>query len=221
MHALKLVLTLFTTLAMVAGAEAQVPYYLLQQPAGPNVLRTAQAVARIQAPGGSGSGTLVARNGGMALILSCRHVCRQPGGQVTVSWPLAGGQPATGTIVHVVRGRDFDTDLALVTVRAPRGVRPVEVARFSPANGPWFSIGHRSGQVRLAVASLAQEKPGGLIESNAPYVGGMSGGGMFDRNGRLVGVVVASDNINGYSSNGFRLRQLLALYGKRYPRRFP
>lgn len=172
------------------------------------------AVVEIGCPGWTGSGTVVATTESKCLVLSCRHVSDHVGMAVTVKFAyLETAIP--GKVVYVLRGSDYTTDLALIVCPRPRQAVPVKVAKFDPHNGPWFSVGWRDGKLRLATATEAHEEVGGIIESNVPFVQGMSGGATFDRYGRLVGVVVASDFKSvGISSDGPQLRALLRKYGK-------
>jgi len=171
------------------------------------------AIAQVRAPEGQGSGTLIAtRDDGTALVLSCRHVCGRIGNRVQLNWILSGGQTSSGVVWDVVPGAGFDTDLALVICDRPSGVLPRRVVPFQPQNGQWVSAGFRGGQLRYSVSSAARLQ-GSLLTLNSPFVGGMSGGPTFDRFGRVVGVVVASDRRSyGVSTDGDLLHNLIRKY---------
>jgi hypothetical protein len=162
----------------------------------------------------SGSGTLIAtRPDGSALVLSCRHVNQQVGNVVEISWPLAGGQTSPGVVWDVIPGDGFDTDIALVICEAPIGVSPVSVAKFDPRDGGYVAAGWRDGMLRVAPWPLAELRGQSLIWCNTPYIGGMSGGALFNRKGELVGVVVASDRVTwGVSVDGPLLHHTIAKY---------
>lgn len=130
--------------------------------------------------------------GDKALVLSCRHVCRKEGQRVTAKWLWAGGQVTRGSVVHVMGGRGYPTDLALVVVDRPMGVAPVLVGVFDSRDGPWITAGFKGQMMRIGLAYTAKREPG-LVFTYDPAVPGMSGGPAFNRFGWLIGVVVASD----------------------------
>jgi hypothetical protein len=161
-----------------------------------------------------GSGTLIGLNGNRALVLTCRHVAEQVGNDVTCNWLWAGRQSTPGRVVAVVPGGGFDTDLALVVCGRPNGIAPMIVTSYAPAYGPWVSAGFRDGKLRYAFASSARYD-GGLIRFPVPYVQGMSGGPCYDRYGRVIAVVVASDlETFGISVDGPRLQALVNQFRK-------
>lgn len=176
----------------------------------------------------TGSGTLVARtraaDGQMiGLVNSCRHVNPEVGMKVLVVWHGWGIEKATdkppqsfGMVAHVVQGAgdDWGTDLAVVMAPVPENIRPVPVARFDPANGPWMSAGYRGGKFYYVMATEAYAQ-GSAIVLNSPFVKGQSGGVTFDRFGRQVGVVVASNWSNvGWSADGENMANMLKQFGR-------
>lgn len=198
--------------ARVQGAEP----YAFPVPRGeaPASYRPYRAVCHIDVGDAAGSGVLVGtRQDGTALVLSCRHVNQTVGQVVTVSWPLAGGQKSAGVVYEVIRGNGFDTDLALVVCQRPVGVDPIKVAAFDPAAGPFVGAGWRDGQLRIAVADVAALKGQSLIWLPSPFVGGMSGGALFNRKGEQVAVVVASDRVTwGVSCDGPLLHAMISKF---------
>ena len=158
-----------------------------------------------------GSGTLVAVNGKRGLVLTCRHVAEQVGNTVMLTWP--NGQSTIGVVYKIVPGNDYRTDQALVVCERPNGVKPLPVGKFDPTAGPIVSVGWRSGEFYEAVAFDARESDG-LIESNQPFIGGMSGGPTL-QNGVVVGVAVGSNRKDySVSSNGDALVQLIQSVSK-------
>lgn len=160
-----------------------------------------------------GSGTLVATNGKVGLVLTCRHVAEKTGNLVLVRWPAAGNQASTGVVVEVIPGKEFNTDGALVMVERPIGVDPVPYARFNPDDGPHVAMGYRGGFLRSQTGS-AQEKDG-VIYLNQIAVGGMSGGPLFNKRGEISGVVVASNQFVSLSFDGDLLAKMLAKFQKK------
>lgn len=167
-----------------------------------------------------GSGVLVARSGDTGLILSCRHVNTKVGLKVKVTWHGAPGSgwpsgsiTTVGKVVYSHKGDDLPTDLALVQAPIPPGVDAIPVVPFDSANGPWRSVGYRDNKLLVSEASGVEPGEDGLVVFNAPYLQGMSGGAVFDRYGRVVAVIVASDFKKiGIAVDGHRLHQMLSLF---------
>jgi hypothetical protein len=180
----------------------------------PEEYRQYKAICHIDVGWGSGSGTLIGtREDGAALVLSCRHVNQKVGQVVTVTWPLAGGQQSAGVVYEVIPGNGFDTDLALVVCQRPVAVDPVKVTGFDPTAGPFVAAGWRDNRLRVAVADVAALRSQALIWMPTPFIGGMSGGALFNRKGEQVAVVVASDRVTwGVSCDGPLLHVMIAKF---------
>jgi len=163
---------------------------------------------------GQGSGTLIAVEGDLGVVLSCRHVCKQVGTFVSLKW--ANGETTIGMVSSVPAGNPLNpyaNDLALVICERPKGISPLPVGRFHPANGPIVSVGWRDGEFYESVAFDAIED-GGIIKSNQPFIGGMSGGPTL-QNGVVVGVAVGSNRRDySVSSDGDALVQLIESISK-------
>ena len=197
---------------VVRGAE---PYsFPVPRNEMPEAYRPYQAICNIRYEGWSGSGVLIATHeNGTALVLSCRHVNQKVGDVSTVTWPLAGGQMSAGVVYEVIPGNGFDTDLALVVCQRPVSVNPVKVATFDPAAGPFVGAGWRDNRLRIAVADVAALRGQSLIWMPSPFIGGQSGGCLFNRHGEQVAVVVASDRVTwGVSCDGPLLHALVNKY---------
>ena len=159
-----------------------------------------------------GSATLIAKSGDYGLLLSCRHVCPKNKLPVKVLWPGYENAKTQGQVLYSMQGDDYETDLALVVAKIPPGAIPVPMGVADPENGPFRSVGYRDKRLLESVATSAYHN-GNLFVLNAPYLGGMSGGATFDKYGRVVAVIVASNMRSiGYSSDGKNMRDMIELY---------
>lgn len=139
---------------------------------------------------GSGTGTVIAADGGRCLVLTNRHVCPVPCDSIIVDW--ANGKRAVGRRVHVAAAADL---AAVLIENAPPGVvacavadRPAEIgeelsqASYPKGNGPVCRRGpfvaHCDGFYCGRPASRAK------IDN----VGGDSGSALC-RDGQIVAVV--------------------------------
>jgi thiol-disulfide isomerase/thioredoxin len=166
-----------------------------------DVLLQATVRIRVQDPQGEsrGSGTIVDARGGAALILTCGHIFRESRGNGRIEVDLFG-PTGVESISGVCLGYDEQRDLGLVMIRPSGQVRTVRIA---PA-------GYRVGQGEPVItAGCSHGQPPTLIPSritsvdryNGPPnfqvagqpVQGRSGGGLFTRDGLLIGVCNAAD----------------------------
>ncbi|MEM6290915.1 MAG: trypsin-like peptidase domain-containing protein [Myxococcota bacterium] len=156
----------------------------------------APTVVLIETADGFGSGFFVSPLGH---ILTNRHVV---GTQGTVRVRLHDGRRVTGTVVE--RGAK-GVDLALVKV-AVKGAPALPLAPTRSLRiGTWAgSVGHGRGGVWTLTTGLISNAHGGrargVLQTQIPLNPGASGGPVFDRRGRVVGVVasglVDSDAVN-------------------------
>lgn len=152
-----------------------------------------------------GSGFFVSDDG---WILTNAHVVH---GKNLWDVVLSDGQRYRGRVME--RAKD-DIDLALIKIDAVRTpamrleAAPVEV-------GSWIgSVGHGLGGVwTYNTGMVSNVYPAGkrrsLFQTNVPLNPGNSGGPMFTREGRVVGVVTAG--INGANNVNFGIRVDMAL----------
>lgn len=181
--------------------------------AAPNEARLINASVRLTLtdPQGRsyGTGTIIDARKGEALIVTCAHLFRGPdqqpidtAGRLTIELFDA----ATGVVQVAERlegqlvSHDFEADVALVAIR-PSGVvatvpilrSPGDLQKGEPVRSVGCDLGAdptvREGQV---VDLNRYEGPANVEVSGAP-VQGRSGGGLFNRRGRLVGVCFAAD----------------------------
>ncbi len=156
---------------------------------------------KIEDPNGSsfGSGTIVDVGDGEALILTCAHVFRDSEGQGRISVDIFGPKQLSnipGKLVHY----DLKSDVGLVSIRTNE---PVTVAKIAPPGyqvrkgDPVFTVGCNHGgdpTVRESqVNSLDKFLGPPNIQVAGQPVQGRSGGGLFTKDGLVIGVCNAAD----------------------------
>ncbi len=146
-----------------------------------------------------GSGTIVDARDGKALILTCGHIFRdsQGKGRIDVDLFGPGGQrQAVGQLYSF----DLTRDVGLVVIDSPG---PLAVARVAPPGYaiqpgmPVVSVGCNNGADPTArhsrVTSLNKFMGPPNLQVAGQPVEGRSGGGLFSREGYLIGVCNAAD----------------------------
>ena len=146
-----------------------------------------------------GSGTFIDSRDGQSLILTCGHIFRDSKGQgrITVdTFERGSRRELTGRLVHY----DLVRDIGLVSVRTGRTVETAELAvagHVTKTGDSVLSIGCDGGRPPAAhwsrvMAVDAIVGPPNLQVSGQPEVG-RSGGGLFDAQGRVIGVCNLGD----------------------------
>ncbi|OHB70189.1 MAG: hypothetical protein A2V70_08845 [Planctomycetes bacterium RBG_13_63_9] len=164
-------------------------------------LISASVRLRIKDPDGQscGSGTIIDAREGEALILTCGHIFRDSKGKGAIQVDLFGPE-GMETIPARLISYNLDRDVGLVSVRTPGPVTAARVAGpgHKIAKGDWVvSVGCNNGDrpsVRHSqVTSLDKYLgPPNLQVAGLP-VEGRSGGGLFSRDGLVIGVCNAAD----------------------------
>ncbi len=147
-----------------------------------------------------GTGTIIAQQGDDVLVMTCGHLFRTNRGQtpITVEYFQSGRLiPTQGAVVDY---QCDEIDIALITFKSSS---KVQVASMRPSNEPLqegetvASIGcdHGADPSRRdsRITKLNRYLGAPNVEAAGAPVQGRSGGGLFDRYGRLVGVCYASD----------------------------
>ena len=150
-----------------------------------------------------GTGTIVdvhqAQNSIEALVLTCGHIFRSSQGKGKITVELFESSQK-GTVTGKLLRHDLDRDLALIAIPLRAPIRPVRIAGpdYRVSSGqPVFSIGCNRGadptvmrgQINAVNKFLGPEN---ITVSGRP-VDGRSGGGLFSKDGFLVGVCNAAD----------------------------
>ena len=156
---------------------------------------------RVVDPGGTshGTGTIIHSNGNDALVLTCGHIFRESKGRGKIEGDVnftSGIQRITGQLIS------FDAkahDVALIAIRTPQ---PIQAAPLAPRtsrlqlNQPVFTVGcdkansptiRRSHYKRVAIYDSVEK-----YDVYGRPIDGRSGGGLFDEQGRLIGVCNAA-----------------------------
>lgn len=152
---------------------------------------------------GAGTGTIVHTHGSEALVLTCGHLFRETKGEGKIEVDVySQGE------VHTVPGQviDYDAehrDIGLVAIRAPVPVQPVAVLASEKAvrtGDSVFSFGCDRGadpsrrDTRITgVDKYNQHVGASNFEIAGAPIDGRSGGGLFDKKGRLIGVCNSAD----------------------------
>jgi hypothetical protein len=147
-----------------------------------------------------GSGTLIARDQSIGLILTCAHLFDDSAQKIVVTFP--GGGQFAATLVDI----DHDQDLAALAIRRPE-VEPLPVATGDPSgilvacgfgpNGTFRGIqGNITGYATPSGAAYASTTIAGAVRP------GDSGGGVLNTSGQIVGVVWGQRDGQTYATCG-------------------
>lgn len=146
-----------------------------------------------------GTGTIIDARQGEALVLTCGHLFRDSGGKGPITVELFGEGSPTACEGRLIT-YDLDLDLGLVAIRPGRETpaAPVAGPGYEAARGQRVtSVGCDNGQrptvqtTRVTDVNL-YDGPANVEAAGAPALG-RSGGGLFDSEGRLIGVCFAAD----------------------------
>jgi thiol-disulfide isomerase/thioredoxin len=175
-------------------------------------LTTPQAIARAEAATvrirvdesnttAYGTGTVIHVHGNQALVLTCGHLFRDmtPGSRLSVD--LFAGKPQEMNVsAELIDFRAEEEDIGLISFVMPVRIEPVDVF---PADQKLsvgqvaFSFGCDHGQPPSRRDTQVRHINRFLGPANVEIVGapavGRSGGGLFDLQGRLLGVCNAAD----------------------------
>ncbi len=193
--------------ASTAPTQVPLPPATAAGGASDSALLAATVRLRVADPNGRscGTGTIIDSRSGEALILTCGHIFRDSQGKGQITVDLFSGN-APQTIPGRLLSYDVNQDVGLVAIRTPA---PVAVARVAPLGYridpgvPVVSVGCNNGDPPTArhsqVTALDKfEGPANLsgpsnLEVTGQPVEGRSGGGLFSREGYVIGVCNAAD----------------------------
>jgi S1-C subfamily serine protease len=195
---IRVTLTAFATLVLLAGCRSRLPQALetsRSTSACSNIDLAPEALFEGAKPGvavvrsGSmeGSAFVVRQTASSTFLLTNSHVLGQSR-RITVKW--SDGSQILGVVVSNAGGETPLTDLALIEVQGIRG-RTLVLKGQSPSVGASIvAIGSPKGLeyslTRGVVSSLREN--GKLLQIDAPINPGNSGGPVLDKSGCVVGV---------------------------------
>ncbi|TWT81879.1 Thioredoxin [Planctomycetes bacterium CA13] len=177
-------------------------------------IRLADAVERAQAATvrlrvhdgrgyGAGTGTIVDTHGEEALVLTCGHLFRETKGQGKIEVDLFVGGETRTVLGQVIDYDAEDRDIALVAIRPGFPIEPVQVITSGTqvsTGQTAFSFGCDRGDdpsrrdTRITGVDKYNQHLGvSNLEIQGAPIDGRSGGGLFDEQGRLIGVCNAAD----------------------------
>ena len=190
------------TLALLAVLLASCTTLALETPSGVLLDRMTQATVRVETRGAFGSGVLVDRR----MVLTVGHVFNTPLDTARVTFEN-GGSIAGERIFMSHR-----PDVALIRLDRDAPFPSVAVAcgRLS-LDAPVIVIGHPGpmrwfvGHGYVASTHRALGVPFDQLVLSVSTIPGASGGPVFDRHGRLRGLIRAGLSRNGILMTGFTL----------------
>jgi len=145
------------------------------------------------------TGTIIDSRQGEALVLTCGHIFRESQGKGPITVDLFSGEQPVAIAGQLI-SYDEDRDLGLVAIRPTTTVEvsPVAPRGYKLGRGQRVvSLGCNNGQQPTAnsthVVDIDRYAEPSNIEAAGMPVEGRSGGGLFDEQGRLVGVCYAAD----------------------------
>lgn len=166
--------------------------------------RAADATVRIKVEESNtiahGTGTIVAVHGNEGLVLTCGHLFRDmlPGSKLTVDL-FAGTPRQVNLVAQLIDFKADKEDVALLSVQLPVKVEPVPILPQGEAvqqGQPVFSWGcdHGNNPTRrdTKVTRINRYIGAANVEIEGAPAVGRSGGGLFDHQGRLIGVCNAA-----------------------------
>lgn len=187
------------------------------------ITRAMEATVRIKVEESNtiahGTGTIVALHGDEALVLTCGHLFRDmlPGSRLTVDL-FAGTPRQVNLLAQLIDFKASQEDIGLLSVRLPVRLEPVPILPRGEAirkGQGVFTIGcdHGSNPTRqdTTISSINRYLGAANIETAGAPAVGRSGGGMFDTQGRLLGVCNAAckeDNEGIYAGTEVVYQQL-------------
>ena len=192
-------------IASTAGGDAALAAWAPRQdnpPVADATLIAASVRLRVEDPDGRscGSGTIIDARQGEALILTCGHIFRDSKGKGPIEVDLFGPGGAQRVAGRLIAYDAEKNDVGLVSIHTSG---PVVAARVAPAGcrigsgDAVVTVGCNNGADPTAhhgrVLSVDKFMGPANLQVEGEPVEGRSGGGVFSRDGLLVGICNAAD----------------------------
>lgn len=155
-----------------------------------------------------GTGTIIDTRQGSALVLTCGHIFRDSKGRGKIEVQLFEGNSPM-IVEGQCRYYDLEIDLALVVIEPPFPVRAIPLAPDHYPLAPGLEVlsvgcdsgadptvrGHRILSTDRIGTPVGNAVPFHYVQVSGAPVGGRSGGGLFAREGYLIGVCNTADPV--------------------------
>ncbi len=146
-----------------------------------------------------GSGTIIDSREGRTYILTCGHIFRKLDDNAVIDVDVFSGTKHETFVARVLR-YDLEADVGLIAIPTARPLPSAAVPGLADAAAPGqhvFSVGCSGGEpptkLQHRVTLLNRYLGPDNVECTGVPIQGRSGGGLFDAQGRLVGVCIAAD----------------------------
>lgn len=166
------------------------------------------------------SGAVIAADGATAAVVTNAHGFRDPYRSVAIRWP--GGPPVAASVVYLGNPDNKRDDLAVLVASIDHPVPTASIAPDPAAPGDQlFAVGFPHGQLspKLYRGPMVRRVADGGPVARFAVVGGVSGAGLFNAAGRLVGVVWGSDGGETFAVDAAELRRAVETSGRAGPLR--
>ncbi len=146
-----------------------------------------------------GTGTIIDSCEGRTIILTCGHIFRKLDDRSVIEADVFGGSRPETFVGRVLR-YDLEADVGLMVIPTNRPLPTAIVSGLSAASTIGqhvFSVGCSGGEMpsklQHRVTAFNRYLGPDNVECTGLPIQGRSGGGLFDTQGRLVGVCIAAD----------------------------